>query len=232
MARGRTMTALPSAQTEGVGTDERRTRYGEQVVAAVYGSRDYIQAAEGSYFVFQTATPGTPYNMGGATQTAFVATTPTVSIYNSAAAGGKSLYLDFISISFATAGVAGTRIEGALVTDTVDRYSSGGTALVGYNVNSGSTIATGATVYAGAVTAAAATAAKYVGRFTLSTAIPAIGETYRIEFAAPNSAGHTSKIARVAPIVVPPTDSLLLYLWSPSQSTAPTVEVSVGLWER
>lgn len=232
MARGRTMTALPSAQVEGVGTDERRTRYGEQIVAAVYGSRDYIQAVEGSYFNFQTATPGTAYNMGGATQTAFVATTPTVSLYNGASAGGKSAYLDFIQIVFATAGVAGTRIEGAIVSDTVDRYSSGGTALVGYNVNSGSTIATGVTAYGGAITASAATAAKYLARFTLSTAIPAVGETYRIEFGAPNSAGHTSKIARVAPIVIPPTDSVLVYLWSPSQSTAPTVEISVGLWER
>ena len=232
MARGRTMTALPSAQIEGVGTDERRTRYGEQIVASVYGNRDYIQAAEGSYFVFQTATPGTAYNMAGATQTAWVATTPTLSIYNGASAGGKSLYLDFIQILFATAGTAGTRIEGALISDTVDRYSSGGTALVGYNVNSGSSIASGATVKAGAITASAATSPAYVGRFTLSTAIPAVGESYRIEFGTPGSAGHTSKIARVAPIVVPPTDSLLLYLWSPSQSATPTVEVSVGLWER
>ena len=233
MARGRVMTNLPSIAVEGQGADERRTRYGEPVVQALNGSNDSAHAVGGSYFVAQTATPGTAYNLTGATQTAWVATTPTLTVFNNAAAGGAFLIPDFLQITFATAGVAGTRVEGAIVTDTITRRSSGGTLLTSYNARSDSAYgASPAVAYGGDITAVAASAPKYVGRFTLSTAIPAIGETYRIEFGAPVASSVGSKTARVSPIVVPPQASVLVYLWLPSQTTAPTGEVSFGYWMR
>lgn len=234
MTRGRTLTAIPSAQVEGVGTDERRTRYGEQMVWDVSGGSMNAFASEGSYFVAMTATPGTAYALSGATQTAFVATTPTLLIFNDEAAGGKSIYLDFMNIVFATAGVAGTRVEVAAVLDDIDRYASGGTALVAYEAGyTTSTIdETNAEIKAGAITAAAADAAKYVGRGCISASIPAIGETYQIEFGKPVTGSKADKILRLPPLVIPPQHSGLVYTWSPSQSTAPTGEVSVGFWMR
>lgn len=234
MTRGRTLTAIPSAQVEGVGTDERRTRYGEQMVWDVSGGTMNAFASEGSYFVAMTATPGTAYNLAGATQTAFVATTPTLAIWNDQAAGGKSIYLDFMNIVYATAGSAGTRVEVAAVLDNIERYSSGGTALVSSEAGyTASTIdETDAEIYAGAITAAAAGAPKYVGRGCISASIPAVGETYQIEFGKPITGSKADKILRLPPLVIPPQHSGLIYTWSPSQSATPTAEVSVGFWMR
>lgn len=233
MARGRVYTALPAIAVEGTGADERRTRYGEPQVMAIDGANDVSHAYDGSYFVAQTATPGTAYNLTGATQTAWVATTPTLTVFNGAAAGGAFLVPDFLQIQFATPGTGGTRVEGAIVTDTITRRSSGGTLLTSYNVRSDSAYgASPAVVYGGDITAVAASAPKYVARFGLSTAIPAAGETYRIEFGAPVASSVTTKTARVSPIVIPPQASLVVYLWLPTQSAQPTGEVSFGYWMR
>lgn len=231
MARGRVLTSLPSVATEGMGSDERRTRYGEQQVFAVGGGGMYPFAVEGSYSVFQTETPGTAYALSGATQTAWVATTPTVLVDNTGTS--KSFVPDFVNITFATAGVAGTRVEVAVVLDTNGpRYSSGGTVLVDAAANGSTPITSSLVVYGGAITALAAVAPTYVGRGCVSAAIPAIGETYQLEFGNTIPGSKTDKILRLPPIVVPPDASLLIYTWSPSQSTAPTGEISMGGWYR
>lgn len=231
MARGRVLTTLPGPAPEGMGSDERRTRYGERQVLDVSGGGAYPLALEGSYSIFMTETPGTAYALSGATQTAWVATTPTVLVDN--AGTDKSFIPDFVNITFATAGVAGTRVEVAVVLDTNGpRYSSGGTALVDAAANGDTPLTGDLVVYAGAITAAAAVSPTYVGRGCLSAAIPAIGETYQIEFGKAISGSKADKILRLPPIVVPPDASLLIYTWSPSQSTAPTGEISMGGWYR
>lgn len=231
MARGRVLTTLPSPAYEGMGSDERRTRYGERQVFDVSGGGAYPLALEGSYSVFQTETPGTAYALSGATQTAWVATTPTVLVDNTGTS--KSFIPDFVNITFATAGVAGTRVEVAVVIDADGpRYSSGGTALVDAAANGGDPITGDLVVYGGAITALAAVTPLYVGRGCVSAAIPAIGETYQLEFGKAVSGSKADKILRLPPIVVPPDASLLIYTWSPSQSTAPTGEICMGGWYR
>jgi hypothetical protein len=207
----------------------RMTRYGELLTASILDPN--MLADEGSFFAAM-ATPGTPYNLAGATQTAFVATTPTALLYNNEAALGKRYYLEAIRIAIATAGTAGTRIEGAILIDGISRWSSGGTALAIANVNMDDTTTSLAVAYGGAITALAASGSvRWLHRFTLSAAISLAGETFLI-VCKPTAVTATQKGACVGPVVIGPTQSLLLYLWSPSQSATPTGEVNLNWWER
>jgi hypothetical protein len=190
--------ALGSPTADGTGAVTRLGRYGEVMTMPVTAGT-YSIADEGQYFVAATATPGTAYNLAGATQTAWVATTPTYTVKNNDAESAKRLYIDFVRIVFATAGTAGTRIEGAAIIDNVTRYSSGGTALTAYNVNMDSTTASISTsIFAGAVTATAATAPRYVCRFALKTAIAIAGDTATVNFGQVTTSGVTAASPPVA----------------------------------
>jgi hypothetical protein len=226
---------LPSATADGSTAQNRLGRFGENFVipltAGTYGLSD-----EGSYFHAMTATPGTAYTLTGATQTAWVATTPTFILKNNAAASSTRIYLDYVRVNFAAAGTAGAQVMGAVVTDTGTRYSSAGTALTAYNDNYDSSTATVTTnLFAGAITATAAGTPRYVCRFNLKTAIPVIGDSMLINFGAISSSGVTASSAPVAacpPVVLGGGQNVLVYLWLPSQSAAPTGEVDAGWWER
>ncbi len=186
-------------------------------------------ADTGNYFHASTNTPGTAYTLTGATQTGFVATTPTFVMTNGSAS--VKVYPDYVRFNMATAGTAGTRIEAVVVIDSAARYSSGGTALTAYNTNMNSAIASVVTpIEAGAVTATAATAPRYVCRGVLKTAIPAAGDTYLIKFSSDSDSGTTIQQAISCPaVVLGQNQSLLVYTWLPSQSAAPTGEVT-GAW--
>jgi hypothetical protein len=228
--------SLPSATSDGSTTQTRLGRYGElfaiPLTAGTYGLAD-----EGSYFHAMTATPGTAYSLTGATQTSWVATTPTFVMRNtSSEVTTTRMYLDFVRVVFATAGTAGTRVEGAAIIDNGDRYTSGGTALTAYNLNADSSGSSGvAELFAGAITAPAAITPRYTCRFTLKTAIPAVGDTMLINFGAITSSAVVANSAPAAtcpPVVLGGNDSVLLYLWLPSQTAAPTGEIDAGWWER
>lgn len=227
--------ALPSPTLDAQPATLRAARYGESftipLTAGTYGLAD-----EGSYFHTMTATPGTAYNLTGATQNAWVATTPTFTVKNNDAESAKRMYIDFVRIVFATAGTAGTRIEGAAIIDNVTRYSSGGTALTVYNDNMDLATATISTsAFGGAITATAATQPRYICRFTLKTAIAIAGDSMMVNFGQVTSTGITAASAPVAtcpPAVIGGGDSFLLYTWQPSQTATPTGEVAAGWWER
>jgi hypothetical protein len=191
-------------------------------------------ADEGSYFAAMTATPSTAYNLTGATQTAFVATTPTILIFNNELANSyKRYYLDTARICWVAAPTAPTAVHGCVIVDTGNRYSSGGTALVVANVNDDDSKSSLATVYGGAITAVAASAnVRYLHRFTLSSAIPAAGETYELAFGEQSLMTSAQKGAAVGPVVIGPQQSALIYLWLPSQTATGTGELSLDWWER
>lgn len=227
--------ALPSATSDGVTAQNRMGRFGEfftiPLTQGTYGIAD-----EGSYFHAMTATPGTAYTLTGATQTAWVATTPTFILKNNAASSSTRVYMDYVRVNFATAGTAGAQVMGAVVTDTGTRYSSAGTALTAYNDNYDSSTATVTTnLFAGAITATAAGTPRYVCRFNLKTAIPVIGDSMLINFGTITSSAVTASappIATCPPVVLGGGQNVLVYLWLPSQSAAPTGEVDAGWWER
>jgi hypothetical protein len=231
---GKVNRALPGPIADGLQSQPRLSKYGSLFAEVFHASDAYTLADEGSYFTAMSTTPGTAYTLTAAAQAAFSATQALVVLRNTDAEGAKRIYLDFVRIVFATGGTAGTRIEVAVAVDNVNRYSSGGTAVTIANANMDSSNATIAGINVGAVTAAAASGnVRYTGRGTLSTAIPAIGETHSLDFGgAEVAASYIDKICRMPPTVIGGGDSIVIHLWLPSQSAAPTGEILVGWWER
>lgn len=228
--------ALPGGQADGTGIIGRASKYGE-VVTVPLTAGTYGLADEGTYFHATTATPGTAYSLTGATQTAFVATTPTFTVKNNDAEGAKRLFIDYVRIQWTTGGTAGTRVEGAAVIDNISRYSSGGTALNVYNVNMDSSSATiSAQVFGGAITAVAASGnVRYSCRFALKLAIPAVGDSMMINFGQLEALGTVASgepRASCPPAIVGGGDTFLLYLWLPGQTATGTGEVTAAWWER
>lgn len=223
---------LPTAVTDGTGATARAGRYGETMVIPLTAGL-YALADEGSYWHAQTATPGTAYNLAGATQTAWVATTPTFHVKNNDAANAKRLYVDYARVVITAAGTGITRIEGAAIIDSAARYSSGGTALTAYNVNMDlSPTSITANLFGGVVTATAATAPRYVCRFTLSTAAPVAGDSFLVNFGAMDTATANTKGANCGPALVGGGASFLIYLWFPGSTATATGEIDAGWWER
>lgn len=192
-------------------------------------------ADDGNYFCAMTATPGTAYNLTGATQNAFLATQAVWVLRNTAsgAVANVQVYPDIAKIVFATPGTAGTRVEIATSIDSTNRFSSGGTAQTISNVHMGSSLATVAAINAGDVTASAASGAvRYIHRATLSTAIPAAGETMGINFGGTTFNTYVNRIASHPPVVLATGHSMVVHIWLPSQSAQPTGELMMCWWER
>jgi len=186
-------------------------------------------------------TPGT--GIAQSIVTAFAAVSPLVTLFNGNAAGGASIYPDYIKLICAAAGASSTSGQLAAVLDTVDRYTSGGSLLTPVNANMKSTVASGAVVHFGAIVAAAATAARLTGRDTIKTqAAPCwvVGDEIFIKFGnTDNTFGPTNGAAPnlyPAPcgqVVVAPQSSLLVYLWNPANAaTPPSWELEMGYFER
>lgn len=199
-------------------------------------SQSWAADPRGNQYVAMTATPGTAYTLTGATQSSWVATTPNVIITNNHAT--KKLYPDSVQITIGAIGTAGVSLQAAVLIDKGARYSSGGQALTIYHVDTSTSPTSSATsVFAGTITATAATAnVRYVCRSSLDTANPVAAINYRITFdglagITPVSGGGLRAI--VCPTVtLGPGDTMLIYLWLPSQTAAPTGEVTLEWWER
>ena len=204
----------------------------------------------GAYWVAQGAI-GTA--IVGQTGTSFSATAALLTISNARnpAAGLKApdCIPDYIRLVCTAAGTGSTSVELALVLDTVERYSSGGTQLTAYQTNSAEDStklagapALGVNVWAGAVTAGAASAARLIGRAKAKTqAAPClvVGDQFLITFGQVGipisglSSGSAASIYTVqfSPVLIagrPTTHTLVLHMWMPSNSGAPSFEVEVG----
>jgi hypothetical protein len=120
------------------------------------------------------------------TGTSFSATQAFLTIYNNDAAGGKRIYLDYITLTCTAAGTAATSIQAAIVVDSGNRYSSGGTSLTAnlVNPNMDAPSSTIALINGGNLTATAATSAArtIVGQRALKPAIGVSGDNYTITF--------------------------------------------------
>ena len=128
LIKGLVSRALPSSNPDGANNDVavRLDTYG-----AVYNQplvrKSHALADEGSYFIINNAQTGITPPLA----TGYVATTPTLTIYNQDTLG-RRLYLDYINLTNivavtatgATAGAANAFV--AAVVDNGSRYSSGG----------------------------------------------------------------------------------------------------------
>jgi hypothetical protein len=191
-------------------------------------------ADEGCYFVTNNAQTGVAMT----TTVAFSATAPFLIIQNTAAAGGKKIYLDYLDLVTTAAGSAAsglTLIQAAVYLDSILRYSSGGTNLTANiaSPNMALSPTSVAAVYAGAITSAAASAARAIcGLRTIRPTVSAtvadvVGEMKHFSFGGSASArGVAITVASpnvipvpLPPIIVGPQQSALIYLFYAAAGT-------------
>lgn len=249
LVRGLVQRALGTVNADSQNNDVavRLASYGEAYTQPLVRKAHNL-ADEGSYFVTNNAQTG----LASAYNTAFTATAPFLLVYNGSTTGQR-VYLDYLALVAIVAGASTTAagyIAAAVVTDTGNRYSSGGTNLTANIVSPNYAAATapaGVSVYAGAITATAATAARtIVGVRNIrpnvsATVINVVGDMNLINFGSVEGATGSIVIANAnimpqafPPVVVPPLSSALIYLTYPVMSapSAATFAPELGFWVR
>jgi hypothetical protein len=214
-------------------------RYPQSYVG-VLGPDMHSFADEGSYFAVNNGQTGIAT---AAAPTSFSDTNPFLTVFNKDSVGGKSIYLDFLTLIATAPGTSGASLQAAVQIDgAVDRYTSGGTDLTNsiVNVNGGAGQGSIAKVRAGNITASAKTTLSrmIVGNRWLSGAIPVAGDSYTLKFGGVDAVSNMSistikKVIENAPkIIIPPQWSCLIHLWLPSQAAASSYLPELGWVER
>lgn len=211
----------------------------------------HTQAYEGSHFVARAipAVGGTGV-VAGSFVTVFSDTAKlSLSLRNNEVAGGKTYILDFVKARVIVAPTNCTSVEARAEVDTINRYTSGGTALVVYKGNpSASAPASLATVFSGDITApAAGSARQHVGQSLVKkVAAPClvVGETFLFTF---NGAGASSPNVAAGPVAataigstiplspcsVPPVGTFLFQIATiAADTTAMQWDFEIGWTER
>lgn len=237
---GKTSKAIPTAVADGTFPNIRSTTYGELVTTQLMDNHNSL-ADEGSYFKATNATPGTAITH--ATTAAFSSTAAALCIFNSNAAGGKRIYLDYFRLIVVGTPTTATSAQMVITLDTGNRLSSGGTTLTAACANMDSSRTSGATITFGAVVLTAASGSvRQVGRHTFKTqATPclAVGDILAADFGDATASGAT--LAGTTPLALPYSSgpiviggghSLNVHLYYPAVTVAPTYEVEIAFWER
>jgi len=247
--RGLVARLLPAFNADNNNNDvaTRLWSYGEQATMPLV-RKTHVLADEGSYFVTNNAQTGIVPTYG----TALVATSPFILIYNGNTQS-KNLYLDYAALVAIAAGASTTLagyVAAAVVVDTGNRYTSGGTNLtaniVSPNMAAGGAPA-GILAYCGAIVATAAVAARtIVGVRNLrpsvsATVINVVGDMNLINFGGVEGSAGSITIANAnvmpqafPPVIIGPGQSALVYLWFPVMSapSAATFAPEIGFWVR
>lgn len=213
----------------------------QPVVSSIAGGREFGAADSGNYYVAVTGTPGTGLITTGSVQ-AFTATTPYIVVFNG---GTLNVYPTYLRLRQSVVGV--TDSAATFLTNTLDQgnmVTSGGTALVKANTNSGSTLTSAAICTVGTITAPAATGSRRIVSHSMvrSLKIGVIHDTISINWGAStqsltsalvnNSTTHSDTVINVAPIVITPGWSMVMIHWAASQTTGSTYEVEFGFIEK
>lgn len=236
--------AIPTASPDNAAGTTLPTRTGKYLEAYTLplGSARTWLGAEGSYFTVSNAADDTQITAHAAPAIADLSTKPILHFYNGNAAGGKSIYLDYISIYTIVANASATRVFFDAYVDAKGSTSvtSGGTAATPANVLITSSTTSGATVTAGAVVSAMSSPRKIFH----SMVRPAIGialDQYHFSFGNGLTMGQGAFVQATVqstftagpPIVIPPGCNFGFVQISPSgAATAMTFEYNVGFWER
>ena len=230
----------PVVYADGLARNVRLASTGEQIIATLFGAKEWTAADEGSFYTAVNPTAGTGI-VDTAALTGFVTTTPTMVVVNNNAVGGKSIYLNHLRLNVTAAGSSGTNWAWAMYVDTGNRYSSGGSQITPVNVNLNYASATGALVYFGAITATAANAQRKIAASPGRTVIKVAGDEYVFRFGetSPMVPGMvmegTAQLTRpfnCPPAVIPPQCSFCFYEWAGSQSGAAGFEFFLSYVER
>lgn len=199
--------------------------------------RYQYQAAKRRYFRAVNPTPGTGIAMG--VQTSFSDTANALLVLYSAT---KQIYPDYLRLICTAAGASTTQSDLAIVTDTGDRKSAGGSALTVVSSNNASVAAATTVATFGAVTATAANAKRIQTRLRLKTqATPCwvAGDEVYVRFGAePAGSALLSGTASarysfdVGPVISSVAGSIVFHMWNTANAvTPPSWEVEVGFWE-
>jgi hypothetical protein len=245
--------AAPTGASDGSNKQIRVDTYG----AVFVRNNIYSWAEESNYFKATNTTFGTGITMG--IQATFSDTANVLMLMRNGSAT-KKIIPHYIRLICTVAGASTTNSRMAVVVDTVNRYSSGGTNLFTNIVNANS--ATAATTEVdvlrfAAITAGAAVAKRQLATFALKNqAAPCwtIGDEVLITFGDPAcgtqmgftssgpslAASGTQSIQTVAitknvgPLILQGQNHcLLLHMWNTANATtAPSWEVEMAWWER
>jgi len=217
---------------------------GEQIVENLFNGTAGL-AMEGSYFVAQTATPGTGIAITATAQTTFSDTAALLGINNLdtnpfVSGQGRCIYLDYVQILVTTVPTSETSDHIAHRLDLGMRNSAG-TAITGRPVHGGyGTLPMGQVLLLPTVAAATANV-RNLGRNILRTQIPVAFDQYIIKFGSQENAGGgvsvgstaASVITVFAPqVVIPPGWSYVMNSWGVARAAAMSGEVTVAWYER
>jgi len=165
----------------------------------------------------------------------------------SGASGGKNTLIlpDYVKLTAVSMGTAGIDFKIIWVTDTADRWTSGGTSLTTLAANqyvdtySGFTrVSTSAVIHAGDLVCPAETSAAAVGVSVFRTSVGAVsckkGDVYVTKFggfpvsSSQVSMGPVKMVDNVSPVVLGPGSSLVGHAIIHAQSAASAYEVECG----
>jgi hypothetical protein len=237
---GITRRAQPTKTADGTQQQFRVSAYGEQPVVP-YSAGTYALCDEGSYFKATNPTMGTAITH--ATTATWSATAALAILRNTDAEGGKRIYLDYIDLLVVGTPATATSADLSITIDNTNRFSSGGTAITPQNSNMDSAQATIASLNFGAVIATAASGSvRTVTRQRIKTqAAPCLtaGDSVLMNFGVVETVGGpiSGTVANILPVSTGPViigggDSLLVHVWYPAVTAAPTYEFEMGWWER
>lgn len=235
---GKTAKTLPTSVADASQLQPRLGAYGDTMSIQLMDNHSSL-ADEGSYF--KAVNPTISTAIAGAATTSFSPTAALFSIYNTSAAGGKRIYMDYIRLMVVGAPTTSTSAQIAVTIDSgTNRYSSGGTAITPTNTNMDSSRATVASMFFGAVVLNAASGSvRTVSRFNPKQAILVAGDVISMDFgehssgaAALTGAAAQTLPASVGPVVIGGGHSLNFHIWYPAATAAPTFEFEIGMWER
>lgn len=240
--------ALPQpASGDGIFQHIRADRYGNLGTVPL-GRWRHMASDEETYFVAHNATNDASTTLAGHAAPVLVDADATMTkpflhfVNNDSGTSRKRCYLDFIEIEVITAGANGTADSWAAQLDTgSSRITTAGTALTVLSANMQSAATPVLAPTGGAIVVGAeSTKVRNLGFGQFRPSIQVAGDKYMFVFGAEpetaGTAGVTATINRhvvcMPPVILGPSDALLLALYSPSQSAAGVYKVRAGWMER
>lgn len=236
----KTGSAIPTRSGDAAQLQPRSDLYGASHVR----NELLAWAEEGSYFKATNPTMGT--GIAQTIQASFAASNAIASLRNTSLT--KAIIPHYMRLICTVAGASATSSQLAVIADTVNRYSSGGSDLTSQIACANTALgpASIADLRFGALTCAAAVLPRILGRCVLKTATaPAltVGDEIIIAFGDASlspSSGQTSGaspltiVKNIGPMVLAGQNhTLLFHLWNPANATtAPSWEVEFAWWER
>ena len=220
----------------------RVTPYGDQTSQPLFGNM-IPMVDEGTYFYASNATAGTGLVVT-ITAVAYTSISPVFLLQNIDSVGGKNIYPDYVRLTLTTlAGTPGTTVGTAVEIDTINRYTSGGTAFVPYNCNTNIGSASMAKAYGGAIVSPAGGATvRRITNMPVKSVAPYVYDTITYVFGSVEKntlqgsmalAAAGAWVVPVPPVCLGPSASMLIYLWSAAEGgTARYYEFSAGWIER